>query len=158
MIKYLLFTGIVCLATNAQAQDIKTLRNINASQGTTYLDLQHGDTVSSNRHWDIALFKTTLSVNEPAILLHAKFEELVKAPDAPYQTDSDTLKAIPTGSGKGWYQYNMEEHTITPLPDKVIVLKVDDQTFIKLQIESYYKDGKPWEAGAYYTLRYAILH
>ncbi len=154
----MLLIGILCLTIGASAQEIKTLRNINASQGTAYLDLQHGDTVSSSNHWDIALSKTTLSVNDPALLINAKFEQLQQAPGEGYTTDSDSRKAIPTGSGNGWYSYNMEEHTIAPLPDKVIVLKMNDQTFIKLQIESYYKDGKPWEAGAFYTLRYAIIH
>ena len=162
---FFITASCLLLTQRMQAQEIKTLLNVNASEGPVYVDLAHGSTVDRSAAWDIAISKTTILVNsgssgtgkDSAQVVSTAFDNLQQAPRNGYGADKDMQKAIPTGSGNGWYTYNMEEHTINPLPDRVIVIKRGEGQYIKLQIQSYYKDLKPYEAGAFYTLRYAVI-
>lgn len=158
MIKLIPIACCLLAGFAANAQNVQTLHNINASQGPAYLDLQRGDTVKANGGWDISLVRTTLLVHDSAQVVNVPFEQLEKAPTEGYSADNDTRKAVPAGSGNGWYTYDMEEHTITPIPGKTIVVKTTDGQYIKIQITSYYKDEKPYNAGAFYSLRYAFIH
>lgn len=165
--KVISFIAASCLllTQHLYAQEVKTLSNLDASQGPIYLNLAQGSTVDRSANWDISLFKTTILVNsgtsgtgkDSAQVITSTFEQLTKAPQAGFAADKDMQRAIPTGSGNGWYTYNMEEHTINAAPDKVIVIKDASGKYIKLQVQSYYKDGKPYEAGAHYTLRYTQI-
>lgn len=150
----------------AQAQDVKTIQNLNASKGVVYFNLATGKEVppdkAASADWDLSFAKTTISVNSAKANITAQvttpgFESLTKAPAAGYKKDSEEGKAIPTGSGNGWYNYNMEDHTIEPIIDRTIVIKGQDKKYYKLQVISYNKDGKAFEPSGYYSFRYAAI-
>ncbi|MGR3812117.1 HmuY family protein [Jiulongibacter sp. NS-SX5] len=128
--------------------------------------LSAADSASSN--WDLAFRSTTILVNggnsgpgsAQAGVVDGVFSDFTEVPASlVWSTDSETAKAIPTGSGNGWYSYNPTNHQITPLAGKVIFVKDSDGNYAKVEILSYYK-GAPATPGAdavgrYYTFRYA---
>jgi hypothetical protein len=65
------------------------------------------------------------------------------------------LNVLEKGSGNSWYEYDMLSHSITPLPQKTIVVKLASGKYVKLEIQSYYKDGKG--DNGYYTFRYEAI-
>ena len=60
--------------------------------------------------------------------------------------DTEEGYGLPTGSGNGWYDYNIigkPAHTVHPRPGTVLVIKTHDgHHYVKMQITSYYKDNK----------------
>ena len=121
---------------------------------------------SASTEWDIALKATTILTNGGtsgpgnggAQVLETLFEEVAEAPASGYATDAADARAIPTGSGNGWYNYNPQTNLITPIPGRVIVVRCADGTYAKLRILSYYK-GAPDTPTAdsesrYYTFEY----
>jgi hypothetical protein len=134
---------------------------------------------SSSTRWDIALAGTTILVNGgtsgpgqgEAQVVNGAFDALIEAPESGYQTDGEAARAIPTGSGNGWYNYTGFEgsppNAVLPLPGRIIVLRTAEGNYAKMEILSYYQgnpdtstptfadpDTRP--AGKYYTLRYVV--
>ncbi|MFT4031386.1 MAG: HmuY family protein [Siphonobacter sp.] len=165
---HLLCCFLLAVSLTTFGQEIKTVSYLDASQKPTYFNLQSGKSLTEEEaktsSWDIALQKTTISVNSgtsgsghvQAQVIATAFDQLTKAPIDGYKSDSDQSKAIPTGSGNGWYKYNSEDHSITPLPGKVILIKSESGAVYKLDIQDYYsKDGS---ASGVYSFRYALLN
>lgn len=134
--------------------EIKTYNNLDARE-TGYFNFSTGKVVSPDETWDISFAHTTVAVKNIAQVVDSGFDELTVAPTDGYKADTQDKKAIPTGSGNGWYDYSIFKHSITPLPDKVIVVKTSDNRYVKITILSYYKDFHG-DSG-YYTFRYAFL-
>lgn len=142
----------------AAAQDVKNINNLNASQSVAYFNLSSGKEVAADvKNWDVSFQKTTISVNGSAQVVSIAFDGLSQIPTGGFKTDAGSNKAIPTGSGNGWYIYNMEDHTIEPIADRTIVIKVQNGKYYKLQVISYNKDKQPHEPTGYYTFRYKEL-
>lgn len=136
-----------------------------------YFSFETGTEVDASKaetnEWDIAFSGTTIYVNGGtsgpglggAQIVSGTFESIVTAPESGYKQDADGTYAIPTGSGNGWYSYNMLTHVITPIAGKVILLKTAKGKYAKLEIISYYK-GAPANPNAltdknrHYTFRY----
>ncbi len=121
---------------------------------------------SASTKWDIAFRATTIIVNGgvsgpgqgAAQVLTGIFSDIKEAPASGYTQDASTGYAIPTGSGKGWYNYNPATNIISPIAGKVLVIKTADGKYAKMEILSYYK-GAPAtpdanSVGRYYTFRY----
>ena len=134
--------------------EIKTYNNLDARE-TGYFNFSTGKTVSSHDIWDVSFAHTTISVKNTAQVIEAVFDELTVAPESGFKADNDDKKAIPTGSGNGWYDYSFLRHSITPLAKKVILVKTSDNQYVKVEIVSYYKDlhGE----SSFYTFRYAFI-
>lgn len=127
------------------------------------------NTDSATNQWDVGFRGTTLIVNGGAIrtgqggaYIHTgTFEELTTVPTSATfaQDQSATNLAIPTGSGRGWYNYNQPANLITPIPGRVLVIRTGDGKYAKMEILSYY-EGAPAQPNAtihqqrYYTFRY----
>lgn len=123
-------------------------------------------TDSATTKWDIAVRTTTILVNGGssgpgqggAIVQDGLFSQITAAPATGYKVDSPTAYAIPTGSGKGWYNYNSTTHVVSPIAGKVILLRTAAGKYAKLEIVSYYKDAPASPTGTeprgYYTFRY----
>jgi hypothetical protein len=123
---------------------------------------------SATNKWDIGFRSSTIIVNGGAIrkgsgggYIHTGlFDELKEiAANQGFATDeSATTLAIPTGSGKGWYNYDPSNNWISPIAGKVLVVKTGEGKFAKIEILSYYKDApstpSPTAASRYYTFRY----
>lgn len=125
---------------------------------------------SATNKWDIGFRGTTLIVNGGAIrsgqggafVFTGLFDELKEIPaTAEFRTDqSPTSLAVPSASGQGWYNYNSQNHLITPIPGRVIVLRTGDGKFAKMEILSYYR-GAPatptqTSEARHYTFRFSF--
>ncbi|MGO1649743.1 MAG: HmuY family protein [Sphingobacterium sp.] len=154
-----------CFFDDLYGQEIKTVNNLEANSEIAYYDLEQGKAVSDeNGAWDISFYKTNIALNPgtngrgqvKAKVLQQAFDKTDKAQTKTgLQTDQGEQLAIPAGSGNGWYEYNMADHTINPIKNHVILVKTRSGKLYKLEILNYYseKDYSP----ANYSFRYALL-
>ena len=56
-------------------------------------------------------------------LLCQDFDSVTTVQGLTFSQDAEGSFAIPTGSDNGWYNYNPQTFTITPIPGKVLVLE-----------------------------------
>ncbi len=148
----------------------------------TFYSLTEGRVVdeadSNSTQWDIALAGTTILVNGgtsgpgqgEAQVMSGVFSDLLEAPEAGYQTDSESGLAVPGGSGNGWYNYtggDTPSNAIIPIPGRVIVLRTAEGNYAKLEVVSYYEgnpdtttpefaDNATRPAGRHYTFQYVM--
>lgn len=152
-------------ATALHAQEINVINNIEAASKTAYFDFATGqETPADSEDWDIAFERTTILVNggssgkgkTTALLLKdATFESTSSYPSSGFTTDTQQEKAIPAGSGNGWYEYDMATHSINPMPKRVILVKTSGGKYVKLEILSYYHESSHEPAN--YSFRYSFL-
>ncbi len=121
---------------------------------------------SASTKWDLGFRGTTIIVNGgtsgpgqgAALIQSGIFDELKTAPTTGYAQDAKPAYAIPSGSDKGWYNYNPTANLITPLAGKVIFLKTAGGKYAKVEILSYYKGAPatptPTSEARHYTFRY----
>lgn len=161
---------LVILCYPTFAQEVKAHGNLNASNEMVFFNLEKGQIVEAAKantlEWDIAFQKTTILFNSGtsgpgktvAQLLDTNFDQLSKAPlNDGYKSDKENGKAIPTGSGNGWYTYDMESHTISPIPNKTILIRTTAGKHYKFEIVSYNRDQKDYEQPGFYSFRFALL-
>jgi len=100
-------------------------------------------------NWDIAFKGSVIIVNSgvngdtqaAATIITSTFDEITTAPDdADFSIDTAIANAIPTGSGNGWYTFNMTTHLYTPIAGKIIVVRTHDGKYAKIEMLSYYRD------------------
>ncbi|UOQ54803.1 HmuY family protein [Hymenobacter cellulosivorans] len=136
----------------------------------TFYSLADGKEVpytdSTSTKWDLAFRGTTILTNSGssgpgqggAQVKDGLFAELTTAPETGYAVDAAAAKAIPTGSGKGWYNYNSTTHVVSPIAGKVLVIRTAAGKYAKLEVTNYYKDAPATPAGTepsgYYSFRY----
>ncbi len=152
--QWLLLLMPLFLIGNTPKDESKIFKNLNAKE-TTYFSFASGNVATEKDAWDLSFNHTTIEVKNEAQLLDKNFDAVENAPKNGYQKDGSNKKAIPTGSGNGWYKYSMFDHSINPLPGKVIIVKTSDNRYVKVEILSYYKDMDG--ASGYYTFRYQYI-
>ncbi|MCC8407521.1 HmuY family protein [Mucilaginibacter sp. UR6-1] len=160
----LLFFANTCL----KAQDIKVVKDLQATS-KVYFSIDNGTQVTgtdtASAVWDIALQRTNILVNSGTsgkgttaaqLLKNTAFDKVTTAPADGYIEDSAQAKAVPPGTGQGWYLYDMTNHTVNPAPGRIIVVKTSSGKYAKIEVLNYYKngDGDP----GYYTFRYAFIN
>lgn len=176
--KYYTFKYVLSDVTDA-FNDTYTVSDLGSDKGTgkyTFFSFGTGEEVaaadSNSLKWDIAFSGTTVLFNggtkgpgtvAAQYLTPSTFESIIEAPTTGY-----TLNSI-SGSGS-WYTYYPGSdfsgpHTVLPIADKIILLKVQDSKYVKLQILNYYQ-GTPTDVpttgpaytgvGKYLTFRYAF--
>lgn len=135
----------------------------------TFYSFKNGvvaNTDSATNKWDVAFKATSILTNGGtsgmgqggAAVLTGIFDETKEVPTATtFVQDTKTALAIPTGSGKGWYNYDGATNLISPIAGKVLLIKTGDGKYAKMEILSYYK-GAPTKPDAtssarYYTFR-----
>nr|WP_315255508.1 HmuY family protein [uncultured Flavobacterium sp.] len=133
--------------------------------------------IVTTEKWDIAFRGTTIIVNggakvgitdEPSrtgvaavSIVSGTFSSITAFPAATtfVQDAANSVYAIPTGSDKGWYNYNQSTSLVTPLAGKVFVVKTHDGKYAKFEILSYYKDAPATPTATsearYFTLNFA---
>ncbi|WP_196896076.1 HmuY family protein [Aureivirga marina] len=132
-----------------------------------YFSFAEGGLVDESESWDIAFKGTTIITNSGvsgngsamSVVVDGTFDDIKTAPeDSEFREDTDTELAIKKGGGNGWYNYDNQYHTITPIPGKVIVVKTDNGKYAKMEILSYYKDSPTTidqtAESAHYTFKY----
>lgn len=109
----------------------------------------NSDSATSN--WDIGVRGTTIITNGGrsgpgnggAFVWLGAFDNLTTIPaDSVFRTDNPPTFAIPTGSGRGWYNYDGPTNLVTPLPGRVLVIRTANGKFAKIEILNYYKKGQ----------------
>ncbi len=146
----------------------------------TFFSFKTGDVVSladsSSTNWDLGFRGTTIILNSATSgpgtakvqMVSGIFDELAEAPMDGYLSDNDpspidpspnTLLAIPTGSGKGWYTYDAANFVIKPTAGKILIIKTSEGRYVKMEILSYYKNAPATpnfmtDIDRYYTFRY----
>ncbi|WP_316819479.1 HmuY family protein [Pedobacter gandavensis] len=144
------------------AQAPKTEKNLDAKSKTTFYSLTEGKPVKETENWDLAFNNTTIKLNSKnkvagQILSNTSFDKVLKAPESGYKEDSQSTSVIPTGSGKGWYNYDMASHALTPIEGKIILIRNAAGKQYKIQVLSYYFDEQDYNETGFYTFKYAAL-
>ncbi len=144
----------------SQVSANKKITNLNASADAVYLNLETGailnaaDTTKSS--WDIAFQHTAVTLAGKAsaqVIADTGFDKINVAPTGGYLQGK---AAVPSGSGNGWYNYNMDNHIVSPIPGRVILIHTASGKYVKLAVDSYYREGTDSEPG-YYTLHYTFI-
>ncbi len=132
-------------------------------------------TDSATAKWDVAFRGTTIIVNggknrkgiAGVQLVDGAFEDVATAPIDGYYAGNqvDERNPVPTSyaiqdqSGKGWYTVDPLTGLISPIPEKIIVVRTSDGRYAKMQILSYYQNAPAavnslTDLDRYYTFRY----
>lgn len=164
MKKILLFLFVSGISLT-YAQSVKKVEQLDASKNIVYYSLEKNKIVGNkNEQWDIAFQRTEISLYTDAtgkkkasatLLKNTDFDKLTKTPKANFAADNGKEKAIKSGSGNGWYVYNMEDHIIDPIPQTVIIVKTASGKYAKIEIQNYYHSSS--YAPGFYTFRYQLL-
>jgi len=121
---------------------------------------------SNTTKWDLGFRGTTIIINGGtsgpgqggALVQSGLFTEITTAPENGFKVDDATSKAIPTGSGLGWYNYNSSTNIVTPIAGKVILVRTATGKYAKVEIVSYYQNAPATPAAAdasrYYSFRF----
>ena len=161
----LLFLSIALVAFSSCKKDedilnvpteVQMVRNLDATSADTFTLFNFATNSivpvaeMETSAWDIGFKSTTIIVNGGAIrtgdaaatMYTGIFDEITEVPeDAVFKQDeSETDLAIPTGSGNGWYTYDMAIHGVIPTAGKFILVRTAANKYVKMEILSYYKD------------------
>ncbi len=135
---------------------VTNLDTYKPTQGDTiaYYSLRENKQIDASKantnEWDIAFLKTSIFVNQgfrgPGqgggfLMKETDFETLASLPnDSTFRSEvSETEKAIPTGSDKGWYHYDMANSEISAIPGVVLAIRTADGRYAKMKVLNYYK-------------------
>ena len=137
-----------------------------------YFSFEENELVPSvDGNWDIGFKGLSIIVNSgisgegnaEAAIVQGVFEQYNTIPESvELKTDTPAGLAIPSGSGNGWYNYNMTTHLVSPQPGNILILKTNGGKYVKMEILSYYKDNPPMNEvnlttpSAYYTFQYVL--
>ncbi|OUJ74773.1 HmuY family protein [Hymenobacter crusticola] len=123
-------------------------------------------TDSASTKWDVAFRSTTILTNGGtsgpgqggAQVYSGLFNELKTVPETDFAKDAATTKAVPTGSGNGWYNYDQTTHLVTPIAGRVLVIRTATGKYAKMEVTSYYKESPTAPTlstpSGYYSFRY----
>lgn len=104
---------------------------------------------STTAKWNMGFLTTTITGNSgnsgPGTtelqIVDQKYNDIILAPLSGFKQDQEGSPAIPTGSGNGWYTYDITVHSITPNANRTILMKDGLGHYAKMSIKSYYKDA-----------------
>ncbi len=137
-------------------------------------DFENGAKTSSETDWDIAFRGTTICINggvstgtadEPtrngnagAVIVSGTFDSVITAEGLTFLQDAEGSFAIPTGSDNGWYNYNRQTFTISPIPGKILIFRTRNNKYAKVEILSYYldQDSSNPQGSRHYTFNYVF--
>ncbi len=125
-------------------------------------------TVVTDDAWDIAFRGTTILINggakvgltdEPTrtgigafYLQTGTFGEVLNAPnDTEFKQDQPGTLALPKST---WYSYNPQNHLISAVAGKVLLIKTHNNHYVKMEILSYYKDQDTSKDARHYAFNY----
>ncbi|MFQ3574914.1 MAG: T9SS type A sorting domain-containing protein [Cytophagales bacterium] len=144
----------LCLQS-INAQVSTTVSNLFANNsGFTLFNLEENKIIpnedSASNKWHLGFRGTSIIINSLssgpgnvlAKVVNEDFNSLLTPPNSGFAGDTSSNKrAIIGASGASWYDYLPQcAHVIKPIPNRTIILKVDEN-FYKIRIISYYKDA-----------------
>jgi len=148
-----------------------TIKNIYSEKGYVRFNFAEKDTVpASSDDWDIAFNSTKIIVNGGSSTTPfartgngglykttGLLSDIASVDTTKFAVDTDNALALTTGSGNGWYNYDMTTHTISPIAGVVLVIRTHDGKYAKMVIDSYYKDA-PTTVTDIYSYGYYTFH
>ncbi len=156
--------GNVTTVQNLIADTIIGLNPMGIPYGTgkfSFFSIENKSLVASSdsatNKWDIAFRGTTILTNAGTsgpgngggFVQVGTFDGLTSiSADSTFRTDAAPLYAIPTGSGKGRYNYDGPNNLRTPLPGRILVIRTATGKYAKMEIQSYYKKAVTPSASA----------
>jgi hypothetical protein len=119
------------------APDIHTVNDLPAVKAKAYYSFAKGTAISgadtAGKDWDIAFQRTQMWINsgtsgkgsaKALVIKNTSFDKVaIVTATAEFKVDSDSDKAIPAGSGNGWYVYDMNNHSVNLAPGRVIIIQ-----------------------------------
>ncbi|NQV71772.1 hypothetical protein HQ496_01515 [bacterium] len=165
-----LLTFALCFAIYAplamgQTVEKKSIQGLDATgDDFVYFNLTSGEIIAKEAAafggWDIAFQGTNIQVNGEAQFVDSKYDELVEAPADGFLAEESGPVTLPSGGTDGWFNYDFNSHVISPIANRLIVVKTKGGQYAKLEILDYYKvtfgDNGPAPAPRYYTFKYAL--
>ncbi|MDO7849370.1 HmuY family protein [Hymenobacter sp. M29] len=121
---------------------------------------------SNTTKWDVGFRGTTIIINGGnsgpgqggALVQSGLFADIATAPETGFKVDAASGKAITTGSGMGWYNYDGATNIVTPIAGKVILVRTATGKYAKVEIVSYYQNAPATPTATsvsrYYSFRY----
>lgn len=137
---------------NDLSQTLTSVHNLFAGNPQyTLFDLATANIIpnadSASSKWNLGFQTTTIITNsgisgparDSSQVLRQDFATLLEAPATGYNSDNTSSNAIPSGSGNGWYTYDITVHSIKPTANTTLVCKTGSpKNFTKIGIKSYY--------------------
>ncbi|MFT5143696.1 MAG: hypothetical protein ACI80V_002280 [Rhodothermales bacterium] len=124
------------LSVVAQETAVQSADNVYVGDGLVYYSLVANaavaDSARTDDNWDIIINGVEVHANRGGTILKAAFDTVSAAPES-------GLKDGPmkTSDGDGWYNYDMNDHLITPKTERTLVIELTDGTFAKLEFAGY---------------------
>jgi heme-binding HmuY-like protein len=129
----LLLVAAFLLPRSAEAQSAS---DIYVGDGLVYYNLRSNeivpDSARTKTNWDIMINGVEIHANRAGLILEEDFDSVDEAP-----LEGMSPGIMTTESDDSWYNYDMNTHIITPLPDRTFVLQLADDTYAKMEIQSY---------------------
>ena len=122
-------------------EDGSHLVDVDSREGVTYVDLGEPAQVGLDQGWELSLERYFFRVNggiegdggvEVASLGDTPWEDVVRAPDAGWTTETDDSAPL-----QDWYIYDSEEHVLYAAPTVYALRNAAGETW-KLQFVDYY--------------------
>ncbi|SEL98292.1 hypothetical protein SAMN05216436_10164 [bacterium A37T11] len=160
LLKMIIFTMMGMGGTALAEDSLRFSKNIDVNEGPVYFDLQSGSTIdSATGRWDVIFYKTGIRLHPDVsaqLVKNTTFDQLRQAPAKGYRKDGHKGPAIPTGSGKAWYNYDLIDHYVQPIPGRLLLLRTAGGMIAKLEFLTYYRDDDI-EYPGYITFRYQFI-
>lgn len=169
--------GIAAFTASAELHQNTLMIDATDHENWTYINLTEGETVdiadpATSMAWDLGFKRTAVIVNGGAsgpgktgalILKDISFEDVLKAPEDDYVSDTDQIATF--ARGDGWYTYTgPPNHWVLPNP-KVYVLRIAAHTktqpanpyyYAKVRFIGYYENNETKEGSGYISIEYVL--
>lgn len=144
------FRYLMNSSTDLSQQLTKVFNLFAGNPNFTFFNLSKGVIVpfadSASTKWNLGFQTTNIITNSgtsgPGIdstqIVQQSFAAVLEAPAKGYRVDNGTSYAVPSGSGNGWYTYDITVHSIKPTENRTIVVKTGGKNYSKIGINSYY--------------------
>ena len=135
LITILFLTAIYGGAQSFTVTGPRTFYNL-TSTSIAYFNFDKGKVVSSTDDWHIAFNSYNITFNtgvQGLLLSDTSFTKFITAPTSGYSSTIDN------GLGTGCFDYNGTTHIVTPLPGKIVAIKLADGRYAKVELLSYYR-------------------
>ncbi len=162
--------------TTITSTSVSSLNSAGSDGHFSFYSLETGQQIASSdsatAKWDIAFRSTTILINGgtsgPAnggafVQRGVTFDTYnTISTDSTFKIDgiNGVVRAIPTGSGNGWYSYNFSTDIISPIAGNILIVRTASGKYAKVEIQSYYQNAPTMpdanSVSRYYTFRYVF--
>lgn len=144
------FRYLINTSTDLSQQLTKVFNLFAGNTHFTLFNLSKGVIVpfadSASTKWNLGFQTTNIITNsgtsgpgkDSTQIVQQGFATVIEAPAKGYRVDNGTAYAVPSGSGNGWYTYDITVHSIKPTENRTIVVKTEGKNYSKIGINSYY--------------------